>query len=611
MHEREENEHSSRFLVISLMISALLLLLSLFWLKEEAQLIACIAAYLLAGWPVLKEAGENLFHGEIFDENFLMSVASLGAFALREYPEAVAVMLLYQIGEFLQDKAVDSSRDAIKALLALRPEQVIVLSGETINAADVTVGTKIIVRPGDRFPLDGKVFEGTSLVDTSPLTGESLPQRYTVGDTVLAGCINLDGRLTVEVTKPFSQSSVSRMMSLVEEAQERKAKPEQFITRFARIYTPVVCGIALLVAALPPLFGWGAWASCIHRALSFLVISCPCALVISVPLTFFSGIGSLSHQGILCKGGSELELLSKANVAAFDKTGTLTAGKFSVTKFLPVPGVGDDTLLEVAAYCESQSTHPLGRAICEAYSGVIDSQRLGQITEQAGQGICAILDGKRALAGNLDLLENIPVNAMLTPETAVFVAWDGKYLGCITLADVLKPGVKATLEGLRKMGFHHLTMLSGDRQAAVLEVAEKAGLDQAYWELLPEQKVQKLKELQTAGTVLYAGDGINDAPVLAAADVGVAMGGLGSDAAIETADVVIMSDEPGRIGKAVWISRKTMKIARENIIFSIVVKVLILMVSLWLNPGLWLAVLADVGVCLLAVLNALRTLRIR
>ena len=618
--EHESREHcvhgetqASRLAVIRMVLSGILLIAALFFFKGTAELLVCLIAYLPVGFPVLKEAAENMMHGKFFDENFLMTVASVGAFCIGEYPEAVAVMLLYDIGEMLQDKAVDSSRESIKALVNIRPDHANLMTEDgivTVEAKTVHIGEMIMVRPGERVPLDGIVREGDAYVDTSPLTGESVPQEWSAGSSALAGCVAKDGALKIEVTKSFGQSSVSRILKLVEDAQENKAKPEQFITRFARVYTPLVCAIAVLVAVLPPLMGWGTWAQFIHKALAFLVISCPCALVISVPLSFFAGIGCSSHHGILMKGGNYLELLAKAEVAAFDKTGTLTEGNFRVTKLQPASGVSEALLLEVAAYCESQSTHPLATAIVDAYGAPIDNTRLSQLKEIAGHGMQAVLDGKQALCGKSELIGDM-VDRTQSGETAVYVALDGAYLGCILLSDTIKPDAVKAVQELRRLGLHDLTMLSGDRQSIADQVAREIGLDHAFGALLPEEKVACAQKLKANGeTLLYAGDGINDAPILAVADVGIAMGGLGSDAAMEAADMVIMSDEPNKIALAIRIARKTMAIAKENIAFSIAVKVLILTLSLVCNMGLWIAVFADVGVCMLAVLNAMRAMRV-
>ena len=612
-HEHGGDEERGALTYVRMGLSAVGLLASIFFLEGTWQLAVCIIAYLLAGFSVLKEAVENITHGEIFDENFLMTVASIGAFCIGKYPEAVAVMLLYEIGEWLQDKAVGSSRASIEALVNVRPDHANLVKGDevtTVKAETVSVGDIILVRPGERVPLDGEVIEGRSSVDTSALTGESMPREWTVGSAALAGCVNQSGLLKIKVTRPFSDSSVSRIMAMVEDAQDNKAQPERFITRFARVYTPVVCGIAVLVAVIPPLLGWGSWSTFIHKALAFLVISCPCALVISVPLSFFSGIGwGPSHNGILMKGSNYLELLAKAEIAAFDKTGTLTKGEFSVTEMSCADGVSQEQLLEVAAYCESQSTHPLAKSILKAYGKPVDGSRLAGIEEISGNGIRAVLDGKTALVGKAELLDGVAVTTQTSGTTVVYVACDGQYLGCIGLSDTLKPDTKEAISALRKLGLHNLTMLSGDRQATANSIAGEIGLDNAWGQLLPEEKVSHLEELKKLGSVVYAGDGINDAPVLAAADVGVAMGGLGSDAAMEAADVVIMTDELSRLPLAIRIARKTMSIAKQNIVFSIAVKVLILALSLVTDMGLWLAVFADVGVCMLAILNSLRALR--
>ncbi len=594
-------------------ISAALLAVGMAALEGTAALLVCIAGYLVIGYPVLKEAVENILHGELFDENFLMTVASIGAFCIGDYAEATAVMLLYNIGEALQDKAVDSSRRSIRALVSIRPDHAnrVTENGvETVAAESVSIGDTILVRPGERIPLDGEVTEGSSYVDTSALTGESLPRQWQTGDTALAGCVVIEGVLTLRVTRSFGDSSVSRILEMVENAQDNKAQPERFITRFARIYTPVVCGAAVLVAVLPPLLGMGAWGTWIHKALAFLVISCPCALVISVPLSFFSGIGCASHNGILMKGSNYLELLAKAEVAAFDKTGTLTCGDFRVSGMDCAEGVTEDELLTTAALCEGHSSHPIAAAIRSAYGKEIDTALLLDVKELSGHGVSATIHGETALAGKRALvahLDGVPDDE--TAETAVYVARNGRYLGRIRLADTVKSDAAGAVSALRFLGLHHLTMLSGDRQPIADEVARRVGLDNGFGELLPEDKVARLRELKANGITLYAGDGINDAPVLAAADVGIAMGGLGSDAAMEAADVVIMNDQPSKIPQAIRIARKTVRIAKENIAFSLAVKAAVLLVSLFCDMGLWLAVFADVGVCMLAILNSLRVLR--
>lgn len=611
-HDHGGEERTTRDYVL-MALSAAALIIAMLFLDGTAELIVCLISYLLVGFPVLKESFENILHGEIFDENFLMSVASIGAFCIGDYPEAAAVMLLYSVGEMLQDKAVDSSRKSIQALVSIRPDQANLVDGGDVHAVQaetVPVGAVILVRPGERVPLDGEVIEGSSAVDTSALTGESMPRQWNAGDDALAGCVVQEGLLKIRVTKPFGESSVSRILNMVEEAGENKAQPEKFITRFARIYTPIVCAAAVVVAIVPPLLGLGSWGTFIHKALSFLVISCPCALVISVPLSFFSGIGCASHNGILMKGSSFLELLAKAEVAAFDKTGTLTEGSFRISEIRPADGVRAEEVLEVAAYCESQSTHPLARAILAAYGKTPDAARIGQIKELSGHGLQVELDGKTALAGKRALLgDAAPAEDSRPGQTSVYVSLDGRYLGCIGLADHVKSDAGNALTQLRQLGLHDLTMLSGDHQTTADAIVQEIGLDCAKGELLPEDKVTQLEQLRSKGITLYAGDGINDAPVLAAADVGIAMGGLGSDAAMEAADVVIMTDEPSKIPQAIRIARKTLTIAQENIVFAIAVKVIILLLSLLMDIGLWLAVFADVGVCMLAIANSLRAMR--
>ena len=611
----EEKEERSR--LPQIIISTVLFLLGLLVFHGTPRLIVFIASYLAVGFTVWKEAVESIRRGSWFDENFLMSIASVGAFAIGEYPEGVAVMLLYEIGEFLQDKAVDSSRKSIKALVNIRPDRANLITGTSIQevaAENVAIGDLILIRPGDRIPLDGTVQEGSSSMDTSALTGESMPREIMSGDPVLAGCVNLSGTLKVLVTKSFGESSASRILELVENARENKATQEQFITRFARIYTPIVCGIAVLVAFLPPLFGWGTFISFIHKALTFLVVSCPCALVISIPLSFFSGIGYASHRGILMKGSNYLEMLSRADVAAFDKTGTLTQGRFHVTGITPAQDMVEGKLLELAAYCESQSTHPLAKSIRDAFGKEIDSSRVQKLKEIPGYGVCAEIDGSTVLAGKRKFLleKGIEVPQGREDGTSIYVASGNCYVGCITLSDVVKSDAHEAMLSLRKLGLHDLTMLSGDRQEIADRIGREVGMDQVFGELLPEDKVNHVLALKknVQGALLYAGDGINDAPVLAAADIGIAMGGLGSDAAMEAADIVVMSDEPSKIALAIQIARKTMKIAKQNIVFSIGVKLLILTVSLLFNIGLWIAVFADVGVCMMAILNTLRVRRI-
>lgn len=616
-HCHSHEEGPGKTVIVCICLSAALLTISLLFLKEISLLIGCLAAYLIVGWPVLKEALEGLLNGRVFDENFLMTIASVGAFFIGEYPEAVAVMLLYQIGEALQSKAVRSSRKSIRALVNIRPDQAnwVKADGEILQtaAAEIPVGALILVRPGERIPLDGIVREGSSLVDTSPLTGESIPREIQVGDSVFSGCLNQQGSMQVEVTHSFEDSSASRILALVEEAQENKAPQERFITKFARIYTPIVVLAAVLLAVIPPLAGLGSWQLFLHKALSFLVISCPCALVISVPLTFFAGIGCASRNGILFKGSTYLELLAKAECAAFDKTGTLTEGSFQVTALEPAKNCTQAKLLVTAAYCESLSTHPLAKAIIAACQMPLDPSRLTDMQELAGKGIRATLDGKIAYAGKYDFLQQagIQLPTMCADDTAIYVALDGEYLGRILLQDEIKADTASAIKDLRHLGINKLSMLSGDRTHTAQMVGQQLGMDRIYAELLPEEKVSALQQLKGSAPLIYVGDGINDAPVLAAADIGVAMGGLGSDAAIEAADLVIMSDELSKLPQAIQIARKTLSIAKQNILFSLAIKLFILLLSMFLNVGIWLAVFADVGICMLAILNALRATKHR
>ena len=580
---------------------------------------AYLASYLLVGFGVLKEAAENILHGELFDENFLMALASIGAICIGEYAEAAAVMILYQLGEFLQDKAVDSSRDSIRALMDIRPDTAnLVGDGNvcTVPASEVTVGALVEVHAGERIPLDGVIVCGVSSLDTAALTGESLPREVTAGDSVRSGCVNLSGTLTVSVTTAFGADSVSRILALVEHAEENKAEPEKFITRFARVYTSVVVLLAVLLAIIPPLFGAGSFALYLARALNFLVISCPCALVISVPLTFFSGIGCASKNGILVKGSNHLESLAHAEIAAFDKTGTLTMGAFSVSEVCAADGCTAQRLLELAAYGEAQSDHPLAKSVREAYAGTLDLSRLSDVREHSGHGVAAKLDGKALLVGKADFLRENSVEVKtgnIPAATEICVAYDGQFCGMLFLRDTPKSDAKRAISELSALGVKHTVMLTGDNTTTAEDVGREIGIGEVFAGLLPEEKLSKVKELKrqlnNKGKLLYTGDGINDTLVLVEADVGIAMGGLGTDAAMEAADIVLMSDEPGKIADAIRISRKTLRIAQENIAFSIAVKGIILLLSSFGLVQLWAAVFADVGVCMLAILNSLRALR--
>ena len=615
-HHEHGGENGNRALYL---IGAAAILFALGLLTDGAlHVSALLLSYLLVGFGVLKEAVENLLHGELFDETFLMALASIGAICIGEYGEAAAVMLLYQLGEFLQDKAVDFSRDSIRALMDIRPDTAnLVENGNirTVPASEVMVGAQIEVHAGERIPLDGVIVCGVSSLDTAALTGESLPQEVSVGDPVRSGCVNLSGTLTISVTTAFGADSASRILALVEHAEENKAEPEKFITRFARVYTPVVVALAVLLALVPPLLGIGSFAVYLARALNFLVISCPCALVISVPLTFFSGIGCASRNGILVKGSNHLEALARAEIAAFDKTGTLTGGKFSVSEVRAAED-GAERLLELAAYGEAQSDHPLAKSVREAYAGALDLNRLSDVREHSGHGVSARLNGRALLVGKADFLrENgiVVQTGGIPTATEICVAYDGQFCGALFLRDTPKPDAKRALSELADLGVKNTVMLTGDRQEVAEAVGREIGVEEVYAELLPEDKLAKVKELKqtlsTKGKLLYAGDGINDTPVLAEADIGIAMGGLGTDAAMEAADIVLMSDESSKIADAIRISRKTLRIVRENIVFSIAVKGIILLLSSLGLLQLWAAVFADVGVCMLAILNSLRALR--
>ena len=613
-HGREEEKR------VLLLIGAAVVLFAVGLLTGGVLSVAAfLLSFLLVGYNVLKEAVENALHGKLFDENFLMALAGIGAICIGEYGEAAAVMILYQLGEFLQDKAVDSSRDSIRALMDMRPDTAnLVEDGNirTVFASEVTVGALLEVRAGERIPLDGVIVRGTSTLDTAAMTGEALPQEVTAGDQVRSGCVNLSGTLTLSVTTAFGQDSAGRILALVERAEENKAEPEKFITRFARVYTPIVVALAVLLTVLPPLLGLGSFSVFLRRALNFLVISCPCALVISVPLTFFSGIGGASKNGILVKGGNHLESLAYTEIAAFDKTGTLTGGKFSVCEVCAADGCTKEQLLELAACGEAQSDHPLARSVREAYAGTINLSRLSDVRERSGHGVSAKLDDKTLLVGSADFLREGGIEVRtgrLSVATDVCVAYDGRFCGTISLRDVPKSDAKRALSELAELGVKRTVMLTGDNREVAEAVGREVGVGEVCAGLLPEDKLAKVKELKRAlsakGKLLYAGDGINDTPVLAEADIGVAMGGIGTDAAMEAADIILMGDEPGKLVQAIRISRRTLRIARENIAFSITVKVIVLLLSSLGLVQLWAAVFADVGVCILTILNSLRALR--
>ncbi len=585
------------------------------WLKA----ILYIIPYLIIGGDVLLRAVRNIFHGEIFDENFLMCVATIGAFALQQYEEAVAVMLFYQIGEFFQSYAVNRSRQSIAAMMDIRPDFANVEKDgvlEKTDPEDVDVGTTIIIKPGERVPIDGMVIDGVSQLDTAALTGESVPRKVQAGDEIISGTVNMTGVLSVKTTKEFGESTVSRILELVENASEKKAKSENFITKFARYYTPAVVGIAVVLAVVPPLLLGGMWTDWIQRALIFLVVSCPCALVISVPLSFFGGIGGASKNGILVKGSNYLEALSTVKTVVFDKTGTLTNGTFEVVDVIS-GNAAKEQILDAAACAESMSTHPIALSIKRASGKQYDNSRISGIKEIAGHGISAVVDGKTVFAGNAKMMSDNGVDFTPYTEdgTVVYVAEDGKFMGIIVISDTVKADAKQAIAQLKATGIEKTVMLTGDREAAAKSVAKKLGIDEYYAELLPDDKVNILEKLlaekSDGANLAFAGDGINDAPVLTRADIGIAMGAMGSDAAIEAADVVLMNDKPSDIALAIKAARKTLRIVRQNIIFALFVKFLVLLLAALGGATMWEAVFADVGVSFIAILNAMRCLKIK
>ena len=609
-----------------LIAAALLVLVKLLPFTGWVRGLCCLAPYFIIGYDVLRKAALGIVNGQVFDENFLMALATVGAYATGEFDEAVFVMLFYQTGELFQDYAVGKSRTSIAALMDIRPDTANLETEnglETVDPEDVAVGSVIVVKPGERVPLDGTVLEGSSTLDTAALTGESLPRSIRVGDDIISGCVNLTGLLRVTVTKPCEESTVSKILELVENSSEKKAVSEQFITRFAKYYTPCVVYAALalfliptvLLAVLPTLPGFLAgtvWTDWLHRALTFLVISCPCALVISVPLSFFGGIGGASKCGILVKGGNYLEALAKADTVVFDKTGTLTKGTFAVSAIHPEAGFEADQVLEYAALAEQYSTHPIAVSLREACKSGMDRSRVSNVEEIAGHGIMAEVDGKRVGVGNSRLMERQSVNWLPCelPGTIVHVTIDGFYAGHIVIADQPKPDAKEAIARLKAMGVKKTVMLTGDTKEVAHTVADALGLDEYHAELLPADKEARVEELlkQETGKLAFVGDGINDAPVLTRADIGIAMGGLGSDAAIEAADIVLMDDQPTKIAAAIRIARKTVRIVRENIVFALTVKAIVLVMGALGKAPMWLAVFADVGVAFLAILNAMRCL---
>lgn len=596
-------------IILCLIFGTVAFLVNIQWLK----IVLFFMSYLSIGYEVILEALEGIKDKELFGEEFLMSIASLGAFVTGEYPEAIAVMLFFQVGEIFEEYAENKSKKSIESLMELKPDKAFVKINDTLiekSPEEVKVGDVIIVKPGERVPLDGIVISGEALIDTSALTGESVPRKAEINSEILSGVINTNGVLEIRVTKEFKESTLSKILDLVENAGEKKAHTERFITKFSKIYTPTVIALAFLILIIPTLIMHKDFTTWVYRALSFLVVSCPCALVVSVPLSFFGGIGGASRKGILVKGSNYLELLANLETVVFDKTGTLTKGNFKVQN---VDAIGDkDELLKIAAYAESFSNHPIARSIIESYGKEINKQDIKEYEEISGHGVSAIIEGKKVLLGNSKLMKKIGITVKEenNSATVVYIAIDEKYAGKIEIADELKEDSKVAIENLKKQGIKKTVMLTGDREKVGKDVAEKLGIDEVYTELLPTGKVDELQKLlnNKKGNVAFVGDGLNDAPVLAMADVGIAMGGYGTDAAIEAADVVIMTDEPSKICEAIQTAKKTIKISKENITFAIAVKLTVLLLVFLGVATMWQAVFADVGVTVIATLNALRTL---
>lgn len=592
---------------------------SLLPLGPTVEMGVFLVCYAVIGWDIVWKAVTNILHGQVFDENFLMTIATIGALILGEHSEGVAVMLFYQVGEWFQSYAVSKSRKSIASLMDIRPDYANVERNgklEQVDPDEVNIGDTIVVKPGERVPLDGKIIKGTSALDTSALTGESMPRDVEPGMEVISGCINQTGILTIQTTKKYGEFTVAKILDLVENASDKKGKTENFISRFARYYTPIVVFAAIALAILPPLVTGQPFSVWIYRALTFLVISCPCALVISIPLSFFGGIGGASKIGVLVKGSNYLESLAHTEVVVFDKTGTLTKGSFAVSQIKAID-MKEEQLLELAAYAEDYSNHPISQSIQKAYGKKIDNSRISDVQEIAGHGVRAVIDGKTVLAGNAKLMngENIVYTPSDAIGTVIYLACNGKYAGYIVIEDEVKADAPAAIRALKEVGVRKTVMLTGDADAVGKKVAQKLGLDQAYTELLPADKVDRveamLKQTSEKGKLVFVGDGINDAPVLARADVGIAMGGLGSDAAIEAADVVLMTDEPSKISAVVRIARKTIRIANENIVFALGVKLLVLILGATGYANMWAAVFADVGVSVIAILNAIRAMRVK
>lgn len=636
-HKKESQQHKLHRIILALAIFFVVMAFDEFGALKAAfgepgdvyaSFVLFLAPFLIAGHDVLQRAAHNIGRGDVFDENFLMAVATLGAFAMVFFPdtdphmaEGAAVMLFYQVGELFQAYAVGKSRKSIAAMMDIAPDYANVEGAdgelEQVDPGDVAVGTTIVVKPGERVPIDGVITEGSTQLDTAALTGESVPRHVEVGADVISGCINMTGLIKVRTTKPFGESTVSRILELVENASEKKARTENFITRFAKVYTPAVTGAAVLLAVVPPLLGLGAWSGWILRGLTFLVVSCPCALVISVPLSFFGGIGGASRLGVLVKGSNYLEALSEVDTVVFDKTGTLTNGTFNVVAIHPEGGIDPDYVLSNAAYAEAFSDHPIALSVKSAYSGEIDRQRIADVQEESGHGVVAHVDEHVVLVGNDKLMEGHHEHwheCELT-GTILHVSVDNRYVGHIVIADVVKDDAEQTIRDLHACGVKKTVMLTGDREEVAAAVAKKLGIDEYHAQLLPGDKVERVEQLLAAEgpreKLAFVGDGINDAPVLTRADVGIAMGAMGSDAAIEAADIVLMDDKPSNIAKAILVARKTMGIVWQNIVFALGVKMIILVLAALGIANMWLAVFGDVGVSIIAILNAMRAMNVK
>ena len=608
--------------VIKIIVALILFIIALVlnFNNELVNNIIYIIAYVIVGFEIVKKAIKNIIRGKLFDENFLMTIATLGAFGIGEFPEAVAVMLFYQIGESFQDYAVDKSRKSITSLINIRPDYANVeRNGKLlkVNPDDVKIGEVVVIKPGEKIPLDGNIIEGRSSIDTKALTGESLPKDVVEGEDVLSGCINLNSVIKVKVTKEYGESTVSKILDLVENASSKKSKSENFITKFAQYYTPIVVIVAVFLVVLPTLIIKDAvFSDWLYRALSFLVVSCPCALVISIPLSFFGGIGGASKMGVLIKGSNYLEAIANTEIVVFDKTGTLTEGVFEVQQVNAI-GISEEELLKLTAYSENYSNHPIAASIKKAYNKEIDEKQIIKTQELSGLGIAAKIGKQDVLVGNEKLMDEKQIKFTKCNDigTTLYVAIDKKYVGCIVIADKIKYDAIKTIKELKKNNIKKITMLTGDKKEVGEYVAKMLGIEKVYTELLPDGKVEKVEELMREksekGKLVFVGDGINDAPVLAVSDIGIAMGGLGSDAAIEVADVVFMTDEPSKIVDTIYLSKKTMRIVKENIIFAIMVKMLVLVLSALGISTMWEAVFADVGVSVIAIINALRVLRIK